>query len=31
MVEAIPDDDPHFRKLVYGLQHYLKTGELMRT
>ena len=30
MVEAMPDDDPLFRKIVYGLQHYLKTGELMR-
>lgn len=29
MVEAMPDDDPLFRKIVYGLQHYLKTGELM--
>lgn len=30
MVKAIPDDDPHFRKLIHGLQHYLNTGELMR-
>lgn len=30
MVDAIPNNDPFFRKVVYGLQHYLKTGELMR-
>ena len=29
IVESIPDDDPLFQKVVYGLQHYLKTGELM--
>lgn len=29
MLEAMPDDDPLLKKVVYGLQHYLKTGELM--
>ncbi len=30
MVDAIPNDDPLFKRVVYGLQHYLQTGELMR-
>jgi len=30
MVEAIPDDDPHLAKIISGLGHFLKTGQLMR-
>lgn len=29
-LEAMPDEDPNFLKILEGLDHFLRTGELMR-